>query len=57
MTRIEFFKKIIRLGLLAILALIVFVLGNRVVTGQDCSSCPGKGICSGETDCDNYKKE
>jgi len=54
MTRIEFIKKILRLGLLAMLALIVFVLGNKVVTGKDCSGCPGKGICSGDTDCNNY---
>jgi len=54
MTRIEFFKRIFRLGLLALLALIVFILGNRVVTGHDCSACPGNGICRGETDCDNY---
>jgi hypothetical protein len=54
MTRIEFFKKLIRFGLLVILSLIVFALGSRVVTGKDCSACPGKGICKGETDCNKY---
>ncbi|HUX57650.1 MAG TPA: hypothetical protein VMV77_11805 [Bacteroidales bacterium] len=54
MSRIEFFRKIIRLGLLAILALIAFLVGNRVVTGKGCNSCPGKGICNGEADCNNY---
>lgn len=54
MRREDFFKKILRLALLAILALIAFTLGGRVVTGQDCSSCPGKGVCNGETDCSKY---
>jgi hypothetical protein len=54
MTRIDFFKKLIRYGLLALLALIVIALGSKVVTGTDCSSCPGKGICNGKTDCDKY---
>lgn len=54
MSRIEFFKKLMRYGLLALLTLIVFALGSKVVTGSNCSSCPGKGICSGETDCNKY---
>jgi len=54
MSRIDFFKKLIRYGLLALLTFIVFALGNRVVTGQDCSACPGNGICNGETDCNKY---
>jgi hypothetical protein len=54
MARIEFIKRILRLGLLAMIALIVFLLGNRIVTGQDCTACPGKGICRGVTDCDKY---
>jgi hypothetical protein len=54
MNRIDFLKKMIRIGLLAILAFIVFALGNKVVTAKDCSSCPGKGICRGETDCKKY---
>jgi hypothetical protein len=54
MKREEFFKKLIRFTLLAILALIVFALGSKVVTGRDCSGCPGNGICNGETDCSKY---
>ena len=54
MNRIDFFKKLVRYGLLAMLTLIVFALGNRVVTGKDCSACPGKGVCNGETDCNKY---
>lgn len=41
--------------ILAALSLIVFVLGNRVVTGRDCDKCPGMGICNGEIDCENYQ--
>jgi hypothetical protein len=55
MNREIFLKKLIRYGLLTILAIIVFVLGGRVVTGKGCSSCAGKGICSGNTDCNKYK--
>jgi hypothetical protein len=54
MNRQDFLKRLIRYGLLAILSLIVFALGNRVVTGTDCSSCPGKGVCNGKTDCNKY---
>lgn len=54
MRREDFFKKILRLALLAVLALIAFTLGGRVVTGPNCSACPGKGICGGETDCAKY---
>jgi hypothetical protein len=54
MNREIFLKKLIRYGLLTILAIIVFVLGGRVVTGKDCSSCAGKGICNGKTDCKKY---
>ena len=54
MSRIEFFKKLMRYGLLALLSLIIFALGNRVVIGKDCSACPGKGICNGKTDCNKF---
>jgi hypothetical protein len=54
MNRTEFFKKLMRYGLLALLTLIVFALGNRVVTGQNCSACPGNGVCNGKTDCSKY---
>ena len=54
MNRNDFLKKIIRAMLLALIALLVFGLGNRIATARDCSSCPGKGICNGETDCNNF---
>jgi hypothetical protein len=54
MNRIDFLKKLIRIGLLALLALIVFGLGSKIVTAGDCSACAGKGICNGKTDCNKY---
>ena len=54
MNRNDFLKKLIRIGLYAILALIVFAIGNKVVSASDCNQCPGKGICNGETDCNIY---
>jgi hypothetical protein len=54
MARSEFLRKVIQAGLAALLALIVFSLGKRVVTGKECSECPGKGICKGGSDCNNY---
>ncbi|MBN2864070.1 MAG: hypothetical protein JXN62_12965 [Bacteroidales bacterium] len=48
-------KKIVRAGLFALLALLVFIIGNKVVTGKECTGCPGRGICNGETDCSKYK--
>jgi hypothetical protein len=54
MNRNEFFQKLMRYGLLAMLALIVFALGSKVVTGSDCSACPGQGVCKGKSDCNKY---
>lgn len=56
-TRTEFVKKIVRAGLFVLLAIIMLALGRKVVTGKDCSGCPGQGICKGETDCNIYKPE
>ncbi len=53
-TRKDFITKLIQAGLLGILLLITFLLGNKVVSGIDCNSCPGNGICRGETDCSKY---
>ena len=53
-TRKDFITKLIQAGLLGILLLITFLLGNKVVSGIDCTSCPGNGICRGETDCSKY---
>jgi hypothetical protein len=57
MNRSEFFKKLIRYILLFILAGIALVLGSKVVTGSNCSSCPGNGICKGESDCSKFLPE
>ena len=54
MNRVDFFKKMVRFGLLAILTFIALALSNRVVTGKDCSVCPGNGVCNGKTDCNKY---
>jgi len=48
-------KKIVQAGLFALLAMLVFIIGSKVVTGKECSGCPGMGICKGETDCSKYK--
>lgn len=47
---------VIRAGLLLILVLVSVVLGKRVVSGNDCSGCPGSGVCKGISDCDSYKE-
>jgi hypothetical protein len=52
--RKDFIKKLIQAGLLGILLLITFLLGSKVVSGNDCSTCSGNGICKGETDCSKY---
>ncbi len=54
MNRLEFFNKLIRYILFFILAGIAIVLGSKAVTGNNCSSCPGNGICKGESDCSIY---
>jgi hypothetical protein len=36
------------------MAIIVLALGNKVISGSDCSACPGKGICKGESECNKY---
>jgi len=54
MNRTEFVKSAIRFLLLLVLAGIAILLGSRTVTGSNCSSCPGNGICRGEPDCSKY---
>jgi len=54
MERINFIKRLTRYIILFLMLIIVAVLGNKIVTGKDCSACPGNGICNGETECDNY---
>jgi hypothetical protein len=57
MNRTEFLKKAIRFLLFGLLTLIAFLTGGRAVAGSDCSACPGKGICKGETDCSIFLSE
>jgi hypothetical protein len=54
MTRNDFIKKLIQAGLLAFLTFTVFALRKRVVSGENCSGCPGAGICSGKNECGKY---
>jgi hypothetical protein len=57
MNRADFFKRLLRFILLGILAVIAIILGNKAVTGTNCNSCPGKGICKGESDCSKFLSE
>jgi hypothetical protein len=54
MTRSELLKKLGRYLLLILMAVIVISLGKKVISGNDCTTCPGKGICNGKTDCNKY---
>jgi hypothetical protein len=54
MTRNELIKTLGRYMLLLIMAMVVFLLGNKVVAANDCNSCAGKGICNGKADCNKY---
>ncbi len=54
MIRAKFIKQLIRYLLFGLLALIAVAMGNRIVSGSDCNTCPGKGLCSGEQDCFKY---
>jgi hypothetical protein len=54
MNRKEFLNKVVRFLLFGLLALTAAITGSRTATGNDCSSCPGKGICKGESDCSTF---
>lgn len=56
-TRTEFLKKLARSLLLAFLAFLALALGSRTVSGKDCSTCTGKGLCNGDKDCSKYSKD
>lgn len=55
-TRTYFLRKLIRYILVAFLAGLALLLGNRTVHGTNCSNCPGEGICNGKIDCNKYLK-
>jgi hypothetical protein len=54
MKRNDFVKRVIQAGLFVLLALVVFALKNRVVTGENCTSCPENGNCPGKNECSKY---
>jgi len=54
MNRSDFVNKVIRYMLFGLLASIALLTGSKVVTGKECSSCLGKGICKGEPDCSTF---
>jgi hypothetical protein len=54
MNRTEFVNRVIRYFLLGLLGLIIVLAGRKAASGNDCSACPGKGICEGESDCSKY---
>jgi hypothetical protein len=55
--RKEFLNRFARMMLLALLGALSVILGRKAVSGTDCSSCPGKGICLGESDCSTYNNK
>ncbi len=56
-TRGEFVRGLIRILMISVLAIIAVSLGTRAVTvEQDCSGCPGKGVCS-EGECGKYRRK
>jgi hypothetical protein len=57
MNRSDFFKKLIKLLLLGLLTFIAIVGGLKAVSGTGCGSCPGNGICKGESDCSEFLSE
>jgi hypothetical protein len=57
MNRNDFINKLFRYLLLALLAVIAAIAGSRATLASDCSSCPGKGVCRGESDCSAYLKK
>ena len=54
MSRTDFFKVLIRYLLLGLIAVIAITLGRKAVKGDNCSACPGNGICKGAGDCSEY---
>jgi hypothetical protein len=55
MTRSELIKKLGRYILLLVIAIIAISLGKKVAGENKCTTCAGKGICAGNTDCNIYK--
>jgi len=56
-TRAVFLNEIIRIMMASLLAFIAISLGKRISNTNDCSNCPGLGICKGEADCGKFLAE
>ena len=56
MNRKKFIDTFLRAALLAGLAFLLFSLGRKASAANNCSSCPGKGICNGQSDCSLFLK-
>jgi hypothetical protein len=54
MTRNELLKRLGRYILLMLIAIIAISLGKKISGANDCSTCAGKGVCNGKTDCNKY---
>jgi hypothetical protein len=57
MNRGEFLRRMIRYLLLLLIGVVAVIAGSKAVSANTCSSCPGKGICGGESDCSKYLPE
>jgi hypothetical protein len=54
MTRNELLKRLGRYILLMLIAIIAISLGKKISGANDCTTCAGKGVCNGKTDCNKY---
>jgi len=54
LNRAEFLNGLIRVIMGSLLAFIAISLGKRISNTNDCSNCPGLGICKGEADCSKF---
>jgi len=55
--RAIFLKRLIRIIMASLLAFIAISLGKRISNTNDCSNCPGFGICKGESDCSKFLQD
>jgi len=56
-SRAIFLKRLIRIMMASLLAFIAISLGKRISVANDCSNCPGEGICKGESDCSKFLQD
>jgi hypothetical protein len=55
--RAGFLKNMIRIIMGSFLVFIAVVLARKITIASDCSSCPGRGICKGDSDCEKFLTE